>query len=158
MLMRTPRMMVLTAWRVRGEPWAQMRRSEPVYGMMIYEHIRKEDRKTEEEEGEGRRTHRQDLPSFPNHTPLGTHIHHRAVQTAPRLLNQPRHKKHPRLRRDPFQHLPRTVAPPASFFPPFLLLEANNRIPRQPPRNPIHPAASALPNHIAQVNSLLPVP
>ena len=75
-----------------------------------------------------KKAYRHNLPPLPNHPPPRIHINHSTVQTPSRLLNQPRHDKHPRPSRNIFQHLPRPIS--SEFLP----LRR-----RQPTLNPLIP-------------------
>lgn len=156
MLMRMPRMVVDTAWRVLGEPWAQMRRSVPVWNLVIGQFT-----------GSGASgkticiymeysTHWHDFSSFPNHSFRWTHIHRSAVQTAASLLNTAHDKKHSRLPRNSLQLLPRPIAPDTLLFVVFLLSIPHNR--QFPPHPRLPTALPTRPNHIAQVHGTLEIP
>jgi len=114
-------MVVVMALRVEGEPWAQMRRSLPVYASPISQCVLQVVFRAA--------TNRHDLPSLPQNPQLGTHIEHRTIQTPTRPFHQPRYKKHPRLPRYPLQVLSCPVTPK-------LLILCN----WQPPLYPIIPS------------------
>lgn len=103
MLTLMPRITVVTARRVFGEPWAHIRRSVPVCAK--YQHLYALKRKSNESE-----TYRHDFSPLANDALLRTDINNSTVQAPTRLLNQPSDQENPRLSSDPLKLLPRTIA------------------------------------------------
>jgi hypothetical protein len=105
--MRTPRMLVLTARSVAGEPWAHTSRSVPVLKgcqRMPFGKVTKWKWKGP--------AYRHYLPPLANHPELGTHIHDRAVQAAAGLFDEACDDEYAGLAGDTLQFLPGAVTAP----------------------------------------------
>lgn len=143
-LTRTPRMVVLMARSVDGQPCAQTRRSVAVWGCQHRVQC-----------GSKTNTYRHDLAALADDALARTHVDGRAVQTAPRPLDQTRDDEDARLPRDPLQLLARAVAPLRLRLPAALLTSSSTLESRRgelPPHPPVSCACVTLAHDIAEVD------
>lgn len=145
MLTLMPRITVVTARRVFGEPWAHIRRSVPVCAKYQHFHIRGN-------KGKAREPYRHDFSPLANDALLRADINNSTVQAPTRLLNQPSDQEHPRLSSDPLELLPGTVAAQRLRRP--ITTDIHGL---EPAGDPVVPRAGALAHDVAEVDGLLKV-
>lgn len=148
-------MVVVMARRVDGEPWAQMRRSEPVCIVTPnYQPLnllpRTHTHPTASillnrifDGGEKKYlvvAYRHHLPPLPPHPLPRTHIHNGTIQASTRPFHHPHNQKHPALPRHLLQPLPRPITPLPSL------------------QSPLHPVLPRPRRRIPQINSTLEIP
>ncbi len=142
-----PRMVGLTARRVAGEPCAQTSLSVPVCGRVRELHWQWVSLKM---------AYRHDLPPLANDALLGTHIHHRAVQAAPGLLDQACDDEHARHPGDALELLPGAVA--ALVWRVLPAIDPRGHLGAwQLPVHPCLAGTSTVADGVAQVNGALEV-
>lgn len=146
MLTLMPRITVVTARRVFGEPWAHIKRSVPVCATYQHFYIC-------ENKGKARETYRHDFSPLANDALLRADINNSTVQTTARLLNQPSDQENPRLSSNPLKLLPSTITPQRRRRP--ITTDIHSL---KPARNPVIPRAGALAHDVAEVDGLLEVP
>lgn len=146
MLTLMPRITVVTARRVFGEPWAHIRRSVPVYANCQHFY-------TCGDKGKARETYRHDLPPLANNALLRADINNSTVQAPTRLLNQPSDQEHPRLSSNPLKLLPRTITAQRRRSP----VTTADIHSLEPAGDPVVPGTRALAHDVAEVDGLLKV-
>lgn len=147
MLTLMPRITVVTARRVFGDPWAHIRRSVPVCAN--YQHCYACER------NKAREIYRHDLPPLANDALLGAYINDSTVERPTRLLDQTRDQEHARLSSDALKLLPRAI--PAQGCRPITTTPTDIHG-LEPAGHPVVARARALAHHVAEVDGLLKVP
>lgn len=147
MLTLMPRITVLTALRVFGEPCAHIRRSVAV--CIGYQHSYTCENKNISKSEE---TYRHDLPPLANNALLGTNINNSTIKRPSSLLNHPNDQENPRLSSDGLKLLPGAIA--ARGLPAI----TTNVDSLKPTIHPVVPRARTLAHGVAEVDSLLKVP